>query len=187
MAVLILALGIFIITHLLPAFPNVKAALIEKIGRTAYITTFSVFSLMSLGLIIYAKIEAPFIYVFEPPSWSRYFALTLMVPATILTIASILPGYIRKETRSPLIYATLLWVTAHLVANGDEAAIVLFGSLGAYACLSWILTRKQTVVASQSEKKAHLRADGAAVAAGLMIYVTLLYLHGKIIGVDIWY
>jgi len=187
MAVLILALGIFIATHLLPAFANVKAALIRKIGRTAYIAAFSFFSLMSLGLIIYAKIEAPFVYVFEPPSWSRYFALTLMVPATILIIASILPGHIRKITRVPIFYATVLWVTAHLVANGDEASILLFGSLGIYAFLSRYLMMKRTDILPQVEKKTHLWADGAAVIGGLITYVTLIYLHGYIIGVDIWY
>ncbi len=187
MALLSLALSIFIVTHLFPAFPNAKTLVIEKIGRKAYITIFSFFSVISLSLIIYAKIEAPFIDVYEPPSWSRYFALSLMLPATILIIASFLPGHIRKITGTPIFYATLLWVTAHLVANGDKASILLFGSLGLYAFVSKYLMTKQQDNSKKEEKQAHSWADASALIGGAITYATLVSLHGYIIGVDIWY
>lgn len=187
MVFLAFSLSIFIVVHLIPAFPNAKKALITWLGRPLYIAAFSIFSVVSLGLIIYAKSQAPFVDVYEPPSWSRYFALTLMFPAVILIIASILPGYIGKITGSPIFYATLLWVIAHLVANGDEAAIVLFASLGVYACLSWFLMIKQSTVTGQTGKKAHFWADGAAVVAGAALYASLVFLHGDLIGVEIWY
>ncbi len=187
MAFLAFTLGIFIFVHLVPAFPNAKKGLITWLGRPLYIAAFSIVSLISLGLIIYAKAQAPFVDVYEPPDWSRYFALTLMMPATILIVASILPGHIRKTTRTPIFYATMLWVTAHLVANGDQAAIVLFASLGAYACLSQYLMIKRVGPKQPEGKKAHLWADGMAIIAGAITYAALLYLHGFIIGVDIWY
>ncbi len=187
MGFLAFSLGLFIVVHLIPAIAVVKLALIEKVGRPAYIAGFSIFSLLSLGLIIYAKAQAPFVDIYEPPSWSRYFALILMLPATILIVASVVPSHIGKITRSPIFYATVLWVTAHLVANGDEASVLLFGSLGIYAFVSRYLMMKRTDLLPQAEKKIHLWADGAAVIGGGITYVTLLYLHGYIIGIDIWY
>ena len=187
MLFLTLALSLFIITHLIPAFPKIKAALIEKVGRGGYIAAFSGFSLFSLGLIIYAKFEAPFIEVYEPADWSRHFAMTLMLPASVLGIASFLPGHIARRSRGPLFYATLLWVAAHLVANGDQASLLLFGSLGLYACLSRYLMFRQNGAAGKKTEKPHLWADGAAIIGGAITYVTLLYLHGEIIGVEVWY
>jgi len=187
MALLFLALSIFIFTHLFPTFPYAKTVVIEKIGRKAYITAFSFLSLLSLSLIIYAKIEAPFVAIYEPPSWSRYFALTLMIPATILIIASFLPGHIRKISGTPIFYATLLWVTAHLVANGDKASILLFGSLGVYAFASRYLMIKRIGTIAQEGRQAHLWADAIAVIGGAITYAALVYLHGYVIGVDIWY
>jgi len=187
MVLLTIALSIFILTHLVPAFPALKMALIAKLGRTGYIAAFSTFSLFSLGLVIYAKIESPFIDVYAPPAWSRYFALTLMLPATILIVASFLPGHIRKIVRRPIFYATLLWVIAHLVANGDKASIVLFASLGIYAFVSEALMKKYRKTISPDDKKVYLWADITALTVGTFAYATLIYLHEYIIGVDIWY
>ena len=186
MKLLTIALAIFILTHLIPAFPALKQAVILKIGRPAYIAMFSAFSLVSLGLIIYAKSVAPFVHVYEPAAWSRHLALFLMVPATILGIASFLPGHIRKVTRIPIFYAVILWVAAHLMANGDQASVMLFGSLGAYAIFSQVI-KKYQVARDTDQTAVHYWADIAAVIGGLGLYTGLLHLHAYVIGITIWY
>lgn len=187
MTFLIIALGIFIITHLIPVMPILKNALISAFGRAGYIAVFSIFSLISLGLIIYARSEAPFTEVYTPPGWSRYFAFVLMVPSAILAIASLVPGHIRHIIHPPIFYATILWVTAHLVANGDKASILLFASLGIYACLARFIKIKQGNDGRPEAVKSHLWADSAALVGGAITYALLLYLHADIIGVEIWY
>lgn len=185
MALLIFALSLFIITHLIPVFPLLKSALIAKMGHAGYIVIFSILSLFSLGLIIYAKAEAPFIDIYTPPPWARHFALMLMLPATILAVASLLPGHIAKIVRAPIFFATALWVIAHLVANGDKASILLFGSLGAYACLSQVFKRPPLEGDKHKGKAENIWADFAAVAGGILIYAGLLHLHEYAIGVPV--
>ncbi len=186
MTLLIIALGIFVATHLIPAFPVLKSAVVAKVGRPVYVAVFSIFSVLSLGLIIYAKTMAPFIEVYQPPAWARPFALSLMVPASILGIASLMPGFIRKFFRVPIFYAVLLWVAAHLTANGDLASVILFASLGAYACLSQILRKISKNHTNKLEEKAQFSADFLSLAIGVIVYAALLFLHPLVIGVAIW-
>ena len=76
--------------------------------------------------------QAP-IVLYTPPFWLRYATFVLMLPVFPLALAAYLPGKIKTATRHPLLAATKLWATAHLLSNGSLAAILLFGSFLAWA------------------------------------------------------
>jgi uncharacterized membrane protein len=72
--------------------------------------------------------------LYEPPIWTAHLALTLMLIAMICLVAGFLPaGHIRAKLKFPLLVAIKIWALAHLLANGEPEAVVLFGSFLAWA------------------------------------------------------
>ena len=181
MTLLIIGIIVMIGIHLVPAFPDVRERLIGQLGQNGYRLLFSVVSTLGLVLLIYGFAKAPVIQVWSPPYWTRYVAMVLMVPVFILLIAAYLPGEIKAKVKHPFLVAIKTWALAHLIANGDLASIILFGSFLAYAVFDRIaLKRRALAVAPEVGPK---RNDVIAVVGGLLLYVVfLVWLHPMLIG-----
>ena len=151
MTLLILGIIVLIGIHFLPAFPEVRDRLIGKFGRNGYRALFSVASTLGLALVIWGFAKAPVIQIWAPPVWTRHLALLLMLPVFPLLLAAYLPGKIKATLRHPMLAAIKFWALAHLIANGDLASIVLFGSFLAYAVVDRILLKRR-VPAGQSAR-----------------------------------
>jgi uncharacterized membrane protein len=134
MTLLIIGIVVMIGIHLLPAFPDVRERLIGQLGQNGYRLLFSVVSTLGLVLLIYGFAKAPVIQIWSPPSWTRYVAMVLMVPVFILLIAAYLPGEIKAKVKHPFLVAIKTWALAHLIANGDLASMILFGSFSLTRC-----------------------------------------------------
>ena len=66
-----------------------------------------------------------------------------MLPVFILLFAAYLPGRIKAKLRHPMLAAIKFWALAHLIANGDLASIILFGSFLAYAVFDRITLKRR--------------------------------------------
>lgn len=106
------------------------------------------------------------------------------------------PGIVRL-TRHPLLLALGIWSAAHILPNGDLAHVILFGTFAGFAMLGGRLVdrRRQREMgqrwhdlrAALSECPASLSLTADTVlrlAAGLMLYAGLIWLHALVIGVD---
>jgi uncharacterized membrane protein len=182
MAPLILGIGVFLGVHLLPAFQGMRQKLVEAAGENGYRLFFSFVSLIGLVLIVWGYARAPVIQLWSPPFWTRYIAMLLMLPVFILALAAYLPGAIKEKVRHPFLVAIKTWALAHLIANGDLASIILFGSFLAYAVVDRIaLKRRPGAPAEPIADRG--RNDLVAVAGGLLLYVVfLVWLHPLLIG-----
>ena len=69
--------------------------------------------------------------------------MVLMLPAFILLIAAYVPGQIKARLKHPFLVAIKTWALAHLIANGDLASIILFGSFLAYAVYDRITLKRR--------------------------------------------
>jgi uncharacterized membrane protein len=184
MTLLIIGIAVMIGIHLVPAFPDVRERLIGQLGQNGYRLLFSVVSTLGLLLLIYGFAKAPVVQIWSPPYWTRYVALVLMLPVFILLIAAYLPGEIKAKVKHPFLVAIKTWALAHLIANGDLASIVLFGSFLAYAVFDRVALKSRPatglVIGPQAGPK---RNDAIAVVGGLVLYVVfLLWLHPLLIG-----
>ena len=187
MTLLILGIIVLIGIHFLPAFPEVRDRLIGKFGRNGYRALFSVASTLGLALVIWGFAKAPVIQIWAPPVWTRHLALLLMLPVFPLLLAAYLPGKIKATLRHPMLAAIKFWALAHLIANGDLASIVLFGSFLAYAVVDRILLKRRVpaeLMPQPSEAEAR-RNDMISIGAGLALYVAFLFwLHPLLFGVS---
>ncbi|SOC05403.1 uncharacterized membrane protein [Rhodobacter sp. JA431] len=139
-----LAMGLFMVSHRLPAALGVKGWLLRKLGPRGYLIAFSIVSLALLWWVIMAAQRAPFVELWAPEPWHRW-AVNIVMPVVIAlgsfgvaapnpfafegTPKGFDPAHpgIAGLTRQPLLWALALWAGAHLLPNGDVAHVLLFG------------------------------------------------------------
>ena len=183
MTLLIIGIVAFLGVHLLPAISDLRARLVETLGEKGYKALFSLLSIIGFVLIVWGFARAPFIQIWTPPHWTRYVAVVLMLPVFILILAAYLPGEIKARVKHPFLVAIKTWALAHLIANGDLASIILFGSFLAYAVFDRISLKGRSATALVTARlEASRRNDMIAVVGGLALYVIfLVWLHPLLI------
>ena len=97
---------------------------------------------LAIVLIIIGYRSADFIAVWNPPSAIQHATHVLMLVAFFVFGMSATTGRLRGYLRHPMLISVKLWAIAHLLVNGDLAAIILFGGMLAWAVGSVILINK---------------------------------------------
>lgn len=146
----LVALAIFILSHVLPARTGLRDRLAASIGERAYLIFYSLLSLLLLAWLISAALRAPYVPLWELRTWHYHVPLALMVPASILFVGGAVapnplsigfsarlydaarPGLV-GITRHPMLWAFALWSFAHVVPNGDLVPVIMFGGFGLFA------------------------------------------------------
>lgn len=179
---ILIFLGIHSVSILAPAWRSATAA---RFGEPAWKSLYSVVALLGFVLLVLgysAARQAPVI-LYVPPAGLRHIALLLMLPVFPLFLATYLPGRISRAARHPTLLAVKLWATAHLLANGMLADVLLFGTLLAWAVADRI-SMKRRVARPLPAAALAPRNDVFAVALGLVLYaVFLMGLHQMLFGV----
>lgn len=181
MLTLIVGLLIFFAIHLVPTQPDLRRGLVERFGEGNYKGIFAVLTLVGLALIVmgYGKLQVmpgknP--YLWYPPLWLRHVSLALMLPAMILLVAAYVPSRIRDAVKHPMLAAVKLWALAHLLANGDLASVVLFGSFLAWAVFDRISVKRRAALGPLGSRTGGpIFNDVLVVGAGIALYMLLLH------------
>src|SRR6516165_794484 len=183
MALLILGIILFLGLHLLPTVPGLRNRLIGRLGEKGYKALFALLSVAAFVVLVWGFARAPVIQVWSPPSWTRWVAIVLMIPAFILLVAAYVPGQIKAKVRHPFLVAIKTWALAHLIANGDLASIFLFGSFLLYAVYDRIaVKRREETGLITVPDTGPARNDVTSLVVGLLLYVAfLLWLHPLLI------
>lgn len=144
------ALGLFLVSHRIPALTGTKARLEAALGPRGYALAFSAVSLGLLYAVIVTAGRVPYVELWPPSGWSRWAVNLAMPVAAVLAALGVgaanpfafegraagfnpeRPG-IAGLTRQPLLWALVLWSGAHLAANGDLAHVVFFGLMLAFS------------------------------------------------------
>ena len=187
MSLLILGLIIFFGTHSVSLVNRGwRDQRLMRLGEPAWKGLYSLVSLLGFGLICYgygAARLAPLI-LYTPPLWLRHVAFALMLPVFPLMLAVYLPGRLKVTARHPLLLATKLWASAHLLANGALADVLLFGSFLLWAVADRIAVRGRGESPLRLGPNA-MRNDALAIGLGLLVYgIFIGWLHRLLIGVS---
>ena len=191
MWMLVGGLALFFAAHLIPTRPQMRARIVGRVGSGPYSGLFALVSLAALVLIVmgYGAMrglgrENPQLWV--PPSWTGHLTMLLMVPAMVLLVAAYVPSRIRTNLRHPMLIAVMLWAFAHLIANGDLASVLLFGSFLAYGVYDMISANQRAALGPLGTARGSAAGDAAAIAAGLALYALLLvWGHQMLTGVPL--
>lgn len=168
MALFIAGLVLFLWTHLLRVLaPEQRAAMITRLGPTGWKIAYSAVAFAGFLMMIvgYASIRwsSPVLWS-PPPGWVRMAVGLLMLPALVVFVAAYLPGRIRAALRHPMMIATVIWATLHLLVNGRVADLLLFGAFLAWALVVLVASFRRPWI--RPAKAPSFLWDSVAIAAG---------------------
>lgn len=216
---LVVASVVFLATHFVSSTP-LRARIVAAAGEKAYLGLYSVVAAAALGWMIYAYYRAPFASLWYVP-WLRYAPLVIMPFALILIVCGLStrnPTMVGQErllesqeaargilrvTRHPLMWGVALWAASHVLARGDAAGVLLFGTFLVLAlCGTALADRRKAralgerwqrfaavtshvpfaAVAAGRQSFAPAELGWARPALGIALYIGLLLLHPAIFG-----
>ena len=148
MSNLLTASAYFLLIHFVVSGTPLRDTLVARLGEGPYRGAFSVASLIGLAWMIYAYGHAPTMHLWDQPWGLRPIAFVLVFIAFLFVVIGLStpsPTQVGMEsklaegpdiargmtriTRHPFLWGVALWALVHLVANGDVASLILFGSL----------------------------------------------------------
>lgn len=214
MTTLVVAMLAFLASHAIPARPRLRDAGIRLFGTVGYHLAYSALSLAVTAWLAIAYAQAPFEPLWDQQPWMRWVPLVAMFFACPLLVAGAStpnpfsigmggrgfdperPGVLRL-TRHPLLWALVLWAGAHMVPNGDIAALILFAPLLLLALAGPTLMERKRRRALGPEAFAVLarhthmpstrmwgEIGAMRLIIGAALYAALLALHPMIIGIS---
>jgi uncharacterized membrane protein len=104
----------------------------------------------------------------------------------VLLVAAYVPSRIRSAVGHPMLAALAIWAFAHLLANGDLASLLLFGSFLAFAVIDRMSVMTRASPGPLGGAKGGASHDMAVIALGLALYLLILFWgHAKLTGVPL--
>lgn len=183
MTIMVVGMLLFFGVHLVPSMVKLRRTLVNVLGEDPYKGFYSVIALTGFILIIYGKSVSPFRSLWQPPTWGVHVAALIMVFSFIFLAASNMKTNIRRITRHPMLWGVTFWSIAHLLANGDQASLLLFGSFLVYSLFAMYSANKRG--AKKQKRTYPLSKDFLTIVIGLAVYSFFLYFHAWIFGVPV--
>ena len=190
MLVLVVGLALFLGIHSVSIVaPRWRLGVVAKLGRGPWMGLYSIASALGLVVLVvgYGMARREPVVLYMPPAALRHVALLLMLPAFPLFIATYFPGRISALAKHPMLLSVKLWASAHLLANGTLADVVLFGAFLAWAVADRISVKRRSAVEAHNVPGSPPSSynDAIAVVAGLVVYaVFVFWAHRLLIGVS---
>ncbi|MEM9257278.1 MAG: NnrU family protein [Pseudomonadota bacterium] len=134
MTLLTLGVIVFALVHFIPSLaPGIKARAQAGLGDNGWKGLFSLTLLLSLAMMIVGWRHTQPAFLYSPPQGLHLPAIGLLLIAFLLLVASARPTRLRLYIRHPQLTGVALWSIGHLLLNGDQRSLILFGGLAAWA------------------------------------------------------
>jgi len=146
-----IALVVFVLAHVVPTRPALRARLVRRLGERAFLLLYSVLSLGLLAWLLCSLLAAPVVMLWYYAPWQRWVPLLLMLPVCLLLTSALAapnplsimggsgerfrpgaPGVAGLQ-RHPLLLAFLLWALAHIPPNGELATVLFFTAMAGFS------------------------------------------------------
>ena len=188
MTTLIFGLVIFLGVHSVRIFgEGWRTQTIGRIGALPYKGAYAAASLVGFALIIwgFGMARQQPVQLWSPPTGMRHLASLLTLGAFILLAAAYVPGNgLKARVRHPMVLAVKVWAIAHLLANGNLAHVVLFGSFLVWAVFNFSAARRRDRSAGTVYPPGDAPATIKTVVVGVAAWALFAFwLHGLLIGV----
>jgi uncharacterized membrane protein len=149
---LLIAIGVFLATHIVLAENPARGALVRILGERPFAWSYGAIAIVQLVWIGQAVEAAPVVRYWEPPTWSAAIPLLVMPLALLLLVcgftqnnptATLAAGRLaRREvtgvlaiTRHPVMWGLGLWALSHLAVVAETAEALRYAALAALALL----------------------------------------------------
>ena len=135
---LILGLALWVGAHFFKRVaPAARAAMGER-GKLMVTLT----SVLAVVLMVVGYRAAEWVPVYTPLPGMGHANNTLMLVSLFLFGVGGTKGTLYPKIRHPMLWGVVVWAVAHLLVNGDQASLVLFGGMGLWALVSMLLVNR---------------------------------------------
>ncbi len=184
MGLLLTGVLMWSLLHWFPAaLPAARTRIAGGLGARAYRGLFSLAILVSLVLMVIGWRNSTVESWYMPPLLGNAVVPVMLLLAFFLFAAANAPGNTKRFLRHPMLTGTIVWSAAHLLANGDNRSIVLFGSLGIWALVSILLINRRDG-AYVPPPPAPLTRDLMTLAGAAVVFAVVALLHRWLFGVS---
>ena len=152
MSYVVIAIGIFLATHIALAENPLRAVLVRALGERLFAWAYGIVAILQLIWIGRAVEGAPVVRYWEPPAWTAVVPMLVMPLALLLVVcgftqnnptATLAAGRLaRREvtgilavTRNPVMWGLGLWALAHLAVVAEAAEALRYAAFAALALL----------------------------------------------------
>jgi uncharacterized membrane protein len=160
-------------------------------GEKPFKGVYSLLALVGFYAMVtgYAEARLQTVALWTPPIATRHVSVLLMLFASVLMAAAYVPrNHLKMRMGHPMVLSVKVWALAHLLANGNLADVVLFGSFLVWSVFNFKAARARDRAAAPEALR--LQADGAentnAVPGDQPIANTTATLLTVLIGVALW-
>jgi uncharacterized membrane protein len=151
------AFATFLLLHSIPALPALRAGIIGRLGRPAYLVGYSAASVAALVWLFSAALSLDYIPLWDLRPWQAAVTFVLAPFGGFLVVAGLLSrnplsitirssdevGAVARITRHPVLWGFAIWASGHIVANGDLRSLLLFGGFALFALGAIPMTEKR--------------------------------------------
>ena len=163
---------------------------IEAYGDKAFKGIHALVSLLGFYLLVvgYGEARLQTVALWNPPIFTKHISILLMLLSSILLVATYVPrNHLKMRLGHPMVLSVKVWALSHLLANGNLADLLLFGSFLIWAVLNFRSARaRDRVLLAESESTVQpkLLATLITLVAGMAIWALITFvLHAKVVGV----
>ena len=188
MAILILGLVLFLGVHSTRIVADGwRTATIGRVGELPWKAVYALLSIAGFVLIVWGfglARQQP-VQLWMPPRGMRHLASLLTLISFVLLAAAYVPrNAIKARLHHPMVLGVKVWALAHLLANGNLAHVVLFGSFLVWAVLSFRAARGRDRAAGTVYPAGTAAGTGITVVVGAAAWaVFAFWAHGYLIGI----
>ncbi|SDK21093.1 NnrU family protein [Aliiruegeria lutimaris] len=172
--ILILGVALWWGAHLFKRVAPEKRAMMEDSKARGMVTAGLVAGIV---LMVVGYRAAPFVEIWSPPSFLRHLNNLIVLVAIYMMSPAPKKGKLLSGMRHPMLMGFSLWAIAHLLVNGDLAAMILFGGL-----LAWSLVTPGIINRAEPEWTApepgSIAKDAIFLAASVVLLLVIGFIHG---------
>jgi uncharacterized membrane protein len=163
---------------------------IEAYGDKAFKGVHALVSLLGFYLLVvgYGEARLETVALWNPPIFTKHISILLMLLSSILLVATYVPrNHFKMRLGHPMVLSVKVWALSHLLANGNLADLVLFGSFLIWAVLNFRSARARDRVLlaeSESTNLPKMFATLITLGGGMALWALITFvLHAKVVGV----
>ena len=178
---------------------------IEAYGEKAFKGVYALVSILGFYLLVvgYGEARLQTVALWNPPIFTKHISMLLMLLSSILLVATYIPrNHFKMRLGHPMVLSVKVWALSHLLANGNLADLVLFGSFLIWAVLNFRSARArdralllnlnvteeaaaEPLTESESAHQPKLLSTIITLVGGIAIWALITFvLHAKIVGVS---
>ena len=178
---------------------------IEAYGEKTFKGVYALVSILGFYLLVvgYGEARLQTVALWNPPIFTKHISMLLMLLSSILLMATYIPrNHFKMRLGHPMVLSVKVWALSHLLANGNLADLVLFGSFLIWAVLNFRSARArdralllhlnvtedaagEPLAETESTNQPKLPSTIITLVSGIATWALITFvLHAKVVGVS---